>query len=143
MRPNRVDRHGRKTVVSDAATRWVAPFFMHVPNQYPASVSVLNLGPGAAQVTVTFYHSYGVKAEAVAKTVDVSTGELFTTDVNLLGWVLVDSDRPVFPAGQTFAAGTAYASEIIPLTFYRAEGVDIEDWVRISAKDLKALGGSG
>jgi hypothetical protein len=130
-------------MVSDAASRWVAPFFMNQPDQYRGSLSVLNLGPGAAQVTVTFYHAYGVKAEAVAKTVDVSTVEMFTTDVNMLGWVLVDSDRPVFPAGQTFAAGTAYASEIIPLTFYRAEGVDIEDWVRISAKDLKALGGAG
>ena len=99
-----------------------------------------NLGPGPAKVTVTFHWGFGLKASEKSATLEPATSESFYPGEQVIGWVKVDADQPVFPSGQTLAA--PYLSptpQLIPLTFYRAEGIKHEHYVRVAASAAETL----
>jgi hypothetical protein len=131
---------------NEAANTWIAPYFAHLPfnpTAYHPLVMVLNLGQQPAKVTVSFFQSSGLKAAQKTSVVEPATTVQFAPEEEqeIVGWVRVDSDKPVFPAGQCGALGT-YDVRTLPMTFYRAEGVEPHERVLVDAQLVKRLGPS-
>lgn len=124
--------------VHDAATRWVSPFFIDAPGPdgRPGIVNILNLGPDPAEVSVTFTEFDGSRWAVSTKKVEPRTiGRLWPDwDGTFVGWLRVDSDKPVFPYADCLAAGTAFGKYVVVASFYRAEGLGTEAWVRATTK---------
>jgi hypothetical protein len=122
-------------VVSDAATRWVAPYYGWEPPDQYGWIFIINLGPKTAHVNVDYFWQHGNLTVRETREIDPSTRASFSAGEFVRGWVLVDSDQPVFPSG-VLRWGDDPGGVRMPMTFYRAEGTEVQEWVTLPAQLL-------
>jgi hypothetical protein len=127
-------------MANDAARQWVAPYFSSMDAEdADVEVHVLNVSASDATVTVTFHDHSGVRVDSKSEPVSRNETRTFvSTRGTSGGWVRVVSNQPVFTSG-TMPLYSLFAGQyffFIQMTFYRAEGIDIQEKVRVPADSL-------
>jgi hypothetical protein len=110
--------------MSDAATRWVAPYWRawnpgDVPHQ--AQVFVLNPGATPAHVRGWFFDLQGNLLSTEEFTAQPKHVVTFSSPLANMGWMRIVSDNPVTPWGETPGFTSPGESQKLNMSFYRDE----------------------
>jgi hypothetical protein len=112
--------------MSDAATRWVAPYWRaRTPegeeSPYQAQVFVLNHGAIPAKVNGLFFDSQGSLLQSEELTAQPRQVVIFSSPLENLGWMRIVSDNPVTPWGETPGFTPPGEKQKLNMSFYRDE----------------------
>jgi hypothetical protein len=106
--------------MSDAATRWICPYWRADNQPDFTRVFVLNPNAEPASVTGHWFDMNGNVVSEHSETVGARSHWIFTAGTLGSGWLRITSDRPVVPWGETPFGGVEPTGNTT-MTFYRED----------------------